>query len=124
MNKLKYKLKIKESLKEFNEELKNITVTEEEYEKEPYSPMCNRMVYVYRLMQKHGLRFEHLELDDEYDKELYEVAILNRMAKEYRENEDFKEELFYRMFSIWVEYWSNKEIGYLEDLMGDWDIKF
>ena len=124
MNKLKYKLKIKESLKEFNEELKNITVTEEEYDKEPYSPVCNRMVYVYRLMQKHGLRFEHLELDGEMDKEIYEVAILNRMATEYEKNKDFKEELFYRMFSTWIEYWSNKDIGYLEDLMNDWDIKF
>ena len=124
MNKLKYALKIKQSLKEFNEELKNITVTEEGYDKEPYSVVCKRMVYVYRLMQKHGLRFEHLELDGEMDKEIYEVAILNRMATEYEKNKDFKEELFYRMFSTWIEYWSNKDIGYLEDLMNDWDIKF
>ena len=124
MNKLKYALKIKQSLKEFNEELKNITVTEEGYDKEPYSVVCKRMVYVYRLMQKHGLKFKHLELDGEMDKEIYEVAILNRMATEYEKNKDFKEELFYRMFSTWIEYWSNKDIGYLEDLMNDWDIKF
>ena len=93
---------------------------------EEYSVFCRDKTTKFKDMQKKKLRGEDV-LDDREEKEQYSVAMMNRIWAEINKDDtslSLREDIFHRMFMDWVEMWGKKDLGYLEDIMSDWDLKF